>query len=125
LDASDCAICSRERLCSEVDANEGSGVGVALGDRAAFSVATIDKGRLRERSDDDEFGRRCQLRVELLGGIALDGDALIEQSRFGAKSATSRSPLIGGGSSFVGGVEKPDPSITSSICVSRCGSMPA
>jgi hypothetical protein len=31
-------------------------------ERAAFSAATMDKGRLREGLDDCEFGRRCQLK---------------------------------------------------------------
>jgi hypothetical protein len=52
LDANDWAICSRERGCSEAGSDEGSGEAVGLGDRTAFSVATIDKGRLRGRSDD-------------------------------------------------------------------------
>lgn len=49
LVARDCAICSRERVVSVEETGDGSGV--ALGERAAFSVATIDKGRVRGLSD--------------------------------------------------------------------------
>jgi hypothetical protein len=49
---------------------------VALGDLAAFSVATIERGRLLGRSE--EVGRCCQLKVGFLEGIA--PEALVECS---------------------------------------------
>lgn len=96
---------------------------MALGDRAAFSAATIDRGRLRGRSDASEGGRRCcQLSGEFLEGIALDGEAFIETGR---SFSVREGPF-----SFVGEAETPvNRSIASLIDVSRptpkfvCGSI--
>ena len=87
-------------------ANTGDGSGVALGDRAAFSVATIDNGRLRGRSEACEVGRLCQFKGEFLEGIAFDGEAFIGDTPFEDKSVERRSSfVIGGWFSFVGDVE--------------------
>lgn len=68
-------------MASEVDAVAYSGVGVALGDRAAFSVATIDSGRLRGRSGDCDVGLLCHASgVLLVDGIPAEGD--ITEVRF-------------------------------------------
>jgi hypothetical protein len=92
---------------------------VALGDRAAFSVATIDSGRLRGRSEDCELGRRCHERGEFFeGGMALEGDALIEETRL--RSAISLSTSIGAVFSCVGEVDVPvNRSIASPTNMSR------
>lgn len=102
---------------SDVEVDEGSGV--ALGDRAAFSVATIDSGRLRGRSEDCEFGRRCHESVEFLeGGMTLEGEAFMEETRF--RPAISLSISIGAVFSFVGEIEVPvNRSIASSTNMSR------
>ena len=92
-----------------------------LGDRAAFSVATIERGRLRGRSE--EVGRCCQLKVGFLEGIPLDGEALIEDSRFGTESAASRVPttcVFSFSGEVAGDVNR---SIASSTAVSRRGWM--
>jgi hypothetical protein len=77
---------------------------VARGERAAFSVATIDSGRLRGRSEACEFGRRCHERGEFFEvGMALEGEALMEATRF--NPAMSFSISIGAVFSFAGEVE--------------------
>ena len=96
-----------------------AGSGVALGDRAAFSVATIESGRLRGRSDDCELGRRCQERGEFLdGGIAVECEAFI---RFRSDTSFPCRPSNGAEFSFVGDVEEPfhPSSIASSWVASR------
>jgi hypothetical protein len=96
LEAKDCAISSRERVGSAVDV----GSGVALGDRAAFSAATIESGLLRGRSGDWEFGRRCQDSGEFLDGIAFDGDAFTEIFLMRSDSEMTCSPSKGAVFSF-------------------------
>jgi hypothetical protein len=116
LDASDCEISSRESVGSAVDA----GSGVALGDRAAFSAATIESGRLLGRSGDWEFGRRCQDSRESLEGIAFDGDALTEIFLIRSDSEITRSSSNGAVFSFVGEFVVPaNLSISSPTAVSR------
>jgi hypothetical protein len=116
LDARDCAISSRESVGSAAD----DGSGVTLGDRAAFSAATIDRGRLRGRSGDWEFGRRCHESGELLEGIAFDGVAFTEIFLMRSDSEITRSPSNGAVFSFVGELETPvNLSIASPTPVSR------
>lgn len=118
MDARDCAISSRENVGSGVD--EGSGV--PLGDRAAFSAATIESGRLRGRSGDWEFGRRCQESGEFLEGIALDGVTFTETFLMRSDSEMTRSPSEGAVFSFVGEFVAPvNLSIASSTPLSRRG----
>lgn len=94
------------------------GSGVALGDRAAFSVATIDSGRLRGRSEDCEVGRLCHERGEFFeGGMALEGEALIEETLL--RPAISLSISMGAVYSLVGEVEVPMSRRASES--SRCG----
>jgi hypothetical protein len=93
---------------------------VALGDLAAFSVATIDRGRLRGRSEACEVGRLCQLKGEFLDGIALDGKAFIGDTRLRDGSAESRSfSIIGEWFSFVGDIELARGSIASRVVSHR------
>ena len=90
---------------------------MALGDLAAFSAATIERGRLRGRSAVWEVGRLCQLRGEFLDGIALDGEAFI---RFKAGSTFSRSASEEGNLPFEGDAGDPiKRSIASSVAMSR------
>lgn len=115
MEASDCAICSRESVGSVADAETGSGV--PLGERAAFSVATIESGRLRGRSEAWEFGRRCHERGEFREGNAFEGDDFMGDIRFEPDSANSRSSSNGTWFSFVG--ELDSLSIALSIAESR------
>jgi hypothetical protein len=117
LDARDCAICSRESMGSD----EGSGVD--LGDRAAFSTATIDNGLLLGRSDDCESGRLCQDRGEFREGIAADGEVL-EIFRIWSDSGETRSELYSNEFSFTGDEFPINLSIVSSIATSRGRSAP-
>lgn len=93
--------------------------GVARGDRAAFSVATADRGRLCTRSEDCEFGRRCQERGEFLEGMALEGEGFMETFRLKSASAVTRSVSKGEVFSFVGDVEPVKRSIASLTPISR------
>ncbi len=67
-----------------------------------FSVATIDRGRLRAWSNDWEVGRRCQDNGVFLDGRALDGDALTAIFRLVPGSSVVRSPSDGDEFSFAG-----------------------
>lgn len=55
-------------------ADVDSGGDIVFGDRAAFSGAAVDIGRLLEGSEVCEFGRLCHDRGELREGIALEGE---------------------------------------------------
>jgi hypothetical protein len=83
-------------------------------------VATIDSGRLRGRSEDCEVGRRCHERGEFFeGGMALEGEALIEETRLSPEISLSMS--MGAVFSLVGDVEVPvNRFIASSTTISRC-----
>ena len=100
--------------------NKGSGVGVALGDLAAFSVATTDSGRLRGLSDACESGRLCQDKVEVLEGMASEGEARSIASR--ARSDSILASLLSDReeSCLLGALDEPvKRSIASSIPKSR------
>ena len=119
MEARDCAIWSLDSVGSATE--EGSGV--ARGDRDAFSVATIDRGRLRGRSEDWELGRRCQDKGEFLEGMALEGEAFMETFRLESDSVMTRSATNGEAFSFVGDDEAPvSLSIASLIPFSCCES---
>lgn len=118
MEARLCAICSLE----SVDSVVGDGSGVAREDRAAFSVATIERGRLCGRSEACEFGRRCQERGDR-GGIAFVGLTFMPELRFSSVSDVLRPLSNGIKFSLVGDNELPvSLSIASSKANSRGGS---
>lgn len=92
-----CAIWSLEKVGSVADA----GSGVARGDREAFSVATIERGRLRGRSDACELGRRCHERGER-GGIVPERGAFMPELRLSSVSDALRPFSYGSEFSLVG-----------------------
>lgn len=124
FEARDCAICSREGVDSAV--GDISLVEAIRGDRAAFSVATIDSGRLCARSEDwedCELGRRCQDKGEpgFLEGMALEGEGFIEVFCLNSGSEITRTASEGAVFSFDGEIEPVSRSIASSTALSRRG----
>ena len=108
MEANDWAICSLVIVSSAgVD-----GSGVALGGRAAFSVATTDKGRCRGRSEACDLGRCCHDNVPVREGIAFEGESFVGELRLLSESILTRPSF-----SLVGEPVKRD--IASSISASR------
>lgn len=74
------------------------------GDLAAFSGATIERGRLRGLSDACDAGRLCQDKVEFLEGMAFEGEALADESPLLSSSLLLCSLSTGDIFSFIGDV---------------------
>ena len=78
-------------VCSDADA--GSGVPGEL--RAAFSAATIDRGRLLGRSEDCEVGRLCHDRVDRAEGMPMEGEVMDMLVRLMSDSDGESFSLVG------------------------------
>lgn len=93
---------------------------MALGLRAAFSLAIMDNGRLLGRSEACEVGLRCcQDKVGVLDGIAFEGEALTDPILLGLRSTVSGSTVLLGVLSLVGDLAPVNLSIASSMVCSR------
>lgn len=91
--ASDCAIWSLEKFCS----NPGDAMSGMVGDdrAAAFSAAIIDSGRLLERSEACDGGRLCHDRGDREGAMPLDGDVNVRLVRLMSESKGKSFSLVG------------------------------
>lgn len=108
----DLAIWSRDIVSSVLFA----GSGVDRGERAAFSVAITDSGRVRTRSDACDLGRCCHDSVGVRDGIAFDGEFFVgERSKL--ESILAWLGSLGPTFSFVG--EPIKRAIASSTAASR------